>query len=640
MPNPPSDAYAAPIRTIADVERVERTPWQERIPAQDTYSMLRAACQRWPHRVALRLLLAGAADAPVRSVCYDELLQGVHRTANALHACGVRRDVAVAILLPNIVEGHFALWGAEAAGVASPINPLLDPGYIARICAETGAQVLVALGPAPGSDIWDKAVDVTEQAASVHTLLQVDLAAALGHRAGGAAQEPRGRLPRRAGVRVLDFHAALAAADSTELACGRRPEGKDPCAYFHTGGTTGYPKIAVHRHLNESFLAWVLQAFDDRAQVMLAGLPLFHVNGALITGLWAFCTGSEVVMLTPGGYRTPGVLDHFWGIARRFDATTFSAVPTILAALAAKPLPEGGIPSLRHVLCGAAPLPRQVAIDFERAAGVHIHEGYGLTEGTCVSTVNPPCGERQPGSVGIRLPYQELQLFALGADAKPGGSAQPGEAGVIAIRGPNVFAGYLRERDNRDIWIADGWFNTGDLGRIGADGRLTLCGRAKDLIIRGGHNIDPSMIEDALNAHPSVALAAAVGQPDRNVGELPVAYVAVKPGVALSGDALREEVRGAIPERAAVPVRIEVLPSLPLTAIGKVSKPHLRLLAVDHVLREALFDSGLGHVRARARLCPEQGTVVDLTGPAEARSAAIALAGLYPVTPHWQETNP
>jgi fatty-acyl-CoA synthase len=640
MPESPSQAHAAPIRTLADVERVERTPWQACIPARDTYSTLRAACTRWPQRVALRLLLAGAADAPVRAVRYDELLEGVHRTANALHACGVRRDTVVAILLPNLVEGHFALWGAEAAGIASPINPLLEPAYIARICAETGAQVLIALGPAPGFDIWEKAVDVAAHAASIHTLLQVDLAAALGQRPAGAAQEPRGRQPCRAGVRVLDFHTALAAADGSMLASGRSPEADAPCAYFHTGGTTGYPKIAVHRHANEAFLAWVLQAFDDRAQVMLAGLPLFHVNGALITGLWAFCTGSEVVMLTPGGYRTPGVLDHFWAIARRFEATTFSAVPTILAALAAKPPPEGGIPSLRHVLCGAAPLPRQVAIDFERAAGVPIHEGYGLTEGTCVSTVNPLRGVRQRGSVGIRLPYQELRLFALGADGRPAGFAPPGEAGVIAIRGPNVFAGYLRERDNRDSWIADGWFNTGDLGRIAADGHLTLCGRAKDLIIRGGHNIDPSMIEDALNAHPAVALAAAVGQPDRHVGELPVAYVATKPGVALSGDVLREAVRGAIPERAAVPVRIEVLPSLPLTAVGKVSKPHLRLLAVDHVLREALSAAGLGHVRAKARLCPERGTVVDLTGPAEARGAAIALAGSYAVTPHWQEANP
>ena len=541
------------------------------------------------------------------------------------------------ILLPNIIEAHFALWGAQAAGIASPVNPMLEAAYIARICAETNAGVIVAFGPAPGSDIWDKAVDAAEQTASVHTLLQVDPAAALGQRAAASSHAPSGRMPRRPGIQVLDFHDALAAAEPGALASGRIFDPEETCAYFHTGGTTGYPKIAMHTHSNEAFIGWVLEKVDNRPQVVLSGLPLFHVNGALVTGLWAFHCGSQVVMLTPAGYRTPGLLDAFWSIARRFEATTFSAVPTILAALMARPLPEGGLPLLKHVFCGAAPLPRQVALGFEQATGMRIHEGYGLTEGSCVSTVSPPLGERRLGTVGIRIPYQELRLFAVGPDGRPSGYAQPGATGVIAIRGPNVFPGYLREADNQGIWIEGGWYNTGDLGRFDEDGRLVLCGRAKELIIRGGHNIDPSMIEDVLQAHPVVAMAAVVGQPDRHAGELPVAYVTAKPGVDVSPESLLEHARATLPERAAVPVRIEVLPALPLTAVGKVSKLHLRLLAIDHVLSEALRAAGLEGVRAKARLSPEQGTVVDLTGPASARTAAIELAGLYPVTPHWVE---
>ncbi len=627
------------LRSHADLALIERSPWQEHIPALNTYALLRAACERRPEAMALRLLLGADASAPTRDLRYAGLLEGLHRTANALHRCGVTAGTAVTILLPNIIEAHFALWGAQAAGIASPVNPMLEASYIARICAETKAGVIVAFGPAQGSDIWDKAVDAAEQTGTVHTLLQVDPAAAFGQRPAGGVHAPSGRMPRRAGVEVLDFHDVLAAAEPAALESGRVFDPEAPCAYFHTGGTTGYPKIAVHTHSNEAFIGWVLEKADNRPQVVLSGLPLFHVNGALITGLWAFHCGSEVVMLTPAGYRTPGLIDAFWSIARRFGATTFSAVPTILAALMVRPLPTGGVPTLTHVFCGAAPLPRQVALDFEQATGVPILEGYGLTEGSCVSTVSAPHAQRQLGTVGIRIPYQDLQLFAVGADGRPTDQALPGTTGVIAIRGPNVFPGYLRQADNQGVWIEGGWFNTGDLGRLDADGRLVLCGRAKDLIIRGGHNIDPSMVEDALQAHPAVAMAAVVGQPDRHAGELPVAYVTLKPGASVPPESLLDHARATLPERAAVPVRIEVLPALPLTVVGKVSKPHLRLLAIDHALGEALRTASLDGVIAKARLSPEQGTVVDLTGPATLQTAAIELTGLYPVTPNWVETT-
>jgi fatty-acyl-CoA synthase len=624
------------FRYAADLESIEAVPWRARMAATDTYTLLRDACLRHADRVALRLLRAGRPDAGVRSVRYAELLDGVHRTANALHALGVQRDVPVAILLPNLIETHFALWGAQAAGIASPINPMLDDAYIARICAETGAQVVVALGPAPGSEIWAKAVKVAEGVPTIHTLLQVDLAAALDDSRSDPARPPGGERPRRDGVRVLDFHAELSRASGASLDSARVFDACEPCAYFHTGGTTGYPKVAIHSHLNEAFLAWVMESLYGPDNVLLAGLPLFHVNGALVTGLAAFHCGFEVVMLTPGGFRTPGVIDHFWALVQRFGATGFSAVPTILAGLARRPLPDGGLPSLRHAICGAAPLPRQVAHEFERLTGLPVHEGYGLTEATCVSAVNPLLGQRRRGSVGVRLPYQDLRLFKVDADGRASGEAGVGEVGVIGVRGPNVFPGYLRESDNRGLWLAEGWLNTGDLGRLDAGGHLTLCGRAKELIIRGGHNIDPALIEDALAAHPAVAMVAAVGQPDRHAGELPVAFIALKPGAQASVDELQAYAVRNVPERAAVPVRIEVLAALPLTAIGKIAKPALRLRAADHVLAAAFAEHGVGEVRATSRLSSELGVVVDLRGPESLRDRALATAGLYPVNPVWQ----
>jgi fatty-acyl-CoA synthase len=621
------------VRTVADIESFERTPWRERLPAHTTYDLLHRACHRHGSRPALRLLLAPTADAPTHDVSYAALLEGVNRTANALRGCGIGSGSAVTILLPNLVEAHFALWGAQAAGIASPVNPMLEAAYIARICEETQAEVLIALGPTPGFDVWEKAVQVAERVGTLQTVLQVNISSSHLHPA-----RPLGPLPRRKNIRVLDFHGVLAAADADRLTFGRTIAADEPCAYFHTGGTTGYPKVAVHSHLNEAFMACALEWVDNRDDVVLAGLPLFHVNGAMVTGLGAFHRGAQVVMLTAAGYRAPGLLDHFWPLARRFGATTFSAVPTVLATLLEKPWPKDGVPTLRHVLCGAAPLPRQVAVDFERLTGARVHEGYGLTESTCVSTVNPPLGQRQLGTVGLRIPYQEIGLFALGPDGRP--IAEPAAAdrpGVIGLHGPNIFPGYLRDSDNQSAWIAPGWFNTGDLGRWGDEGRLVLCGRAKDLIIRGGHNIDPQLIEDALVSHPAVAMAAAIGQPDRHAGELPVAYVTLRSGSEASAPALLEHARARIPERAAMPVRIEVVSALPLTTVGKISKPHLKMMAIDRVLREAFDAEGLLDIESGSTLGTGGGIVVELRGPEPHKAAALALAGRYPISAQWQE---
>lgn len=621
------------IRTIADVKRLENSgPWQTLIPATNTYDILRLACHKYAHKTALQFLTSGQADAPTVKQTYAELLQSVHRTANALHALGVTPATPVAILLPNLLETHWALWGTQASGIASPINPMLEADYIARICNETRAEVLIVLGPLPGSDIWPKAAKVVQAVPSIRTVMVVTPGSQGTPELSSLADDVG-----RSDVDVCDFHTALRAAVPDRLMNERVFSQNEPCAYFHTGGTTGYPKVAVHTHANEAFLAWVLESLFEQDQVLLCGLPLFHVNGAIVTGLSAFHCGFEVVILTAGGFRTPGVLDNFWAFANRFKATSFSAVPTIYAALTHKPLPPEGLVTLKRGVCGAAPLPPQVAIEFERATGLCIFEGYGLTEGTCVSTSNPPLGEAKLGTVGIRIPYQDLRTFKVDSNGKAMGESAPGEVGVVGIRGPNVFGGYLRAKDNDGIWLGDGWLNTGDLAYLDAEERLVLCGRAKDLIIRGGHNIDPAMIEDALTAHPAIAMAAAVGEPDAHAGEIPVAYVMLKPSQSIDEAALAAHARNTIPERAAVPVRIEVLPSLPLTAVGKISKPHLRLLATQYAVLRALNDAGLAGVTSEAALSPEKGVVVQVTCAAGQLNAVQAALGRFNLNVEWKE---
>lgn len=626
---PIATAPAAPIRSLEELRNFEITPWQQQLPAENTYDLLRLACQRHPDRTALRFVLTGATDAPQFAIRYATLMEQVTRAANAFHRAGVTAQQAVALLLPNLPETHYALLGAQAAGIASPINPMLDVEHIVSIVNATGATALVAMAPVPDSDAWAKAVAVAERCPSLRTMFVVSLDAYVDQASAEALRAlylgaPK---PQRTGLKLLPFDAALRKEPADHLVSGRVIESGDRCAYFHTGGTTGLPKIAVHTHLNETFVACMLGVLESRPHVVLCGLPLFHVNGAMVTGLAAFHSGWGVVMLTPQGYRGKDVMANFWRLVQRFGATTFSGVPTIFATLAALPRDGADLSTLRHAFCGAAPLPADVARRFEETAGIPLCEGYGLTEGACVSTLNPTDGSHRAGSVGLRLPHQALQIWQVDSAGRAVRACLAGETGVIGICGPNVFPGYLNEQDNRGIWLAPGWLNTGDLGYLDDDGFLHLTGRAKDLIIRGGHNIDPAMIEDALLRHRAVTLVAAVGQPDEHAGELAVAYVTLKPGTAMTPEELLAAARELVPERAAVPVRIEVLDQMALTAVGKVAKGELRMRAAAHVFRQRLAENGVDatvHVAADAR----RGAIATIqVTAAQAERARAALAG-------------
>jgi fatty-acyl-CoA synthase len=250
-------------------------------------------------------------------------------------------------------------------------------------------------------------------------------------------------------------------------------------------------------------------------------------------------------------------------------------------------------------------------------------EGYGLTEGTCISSINPPLGERRIGSIGYRLPYQEMKVVHLDEHNAFVKDCAVDEIGLIIVRGPNVFSGYTEEAHNRHVWVDTGdgqglWLNTGDLGRQDAEGYFWLTGRKKELIIRGGHNIDPRLIEDPLIEHPAVALAAAVGRPDAHAGELPVAYVQLQPEASISEDALLAYARDNIGEHAAVPKAIHIVEEVPQTAVGKIFKPYLVQLEVADVYQEAAQSvEGVASVEVEVKPHKLYGIAADVRVTAE-----------------------
>ena len=566
------ESESLPLATLADIEAIERVPLTERLTCASTYEMLGRAARDFSPRTALIFLPTGSVDDEAVTITYGELFGRVNQAANMFADLGVRATDTVSYLLPNLPQTHYTIWGGQAAGIVNAVNPFLEVAQIAEIMNAAEARVLVAQGPAPGSDIWDKAMALRALVPGLETILQV----------GGP--------PAADGV--LDFDDMLPTYPDDRLVSGRQIAPGDIAAYFHTGGTTGSPKLARHTHWGEVYQAWCVDFTGkyEAGDVFLCGLPLFHVNAVIVTGLGAFHAGTTVLLAGPMGYRNPVLIRDFWKVVEKYRVSTFSGVPTLYAALLESPVGDADISSLRVVVCGAAPMPVALFCEFERITGVGIREGYGLTEGTCVSSVNPRDGEKRIGSIGLRLPYQEMKCVRIEADGCYAGDCDTDEIGAVVIRGPNAIPGYRQEAYNEGLYVDGEWLNTGDLGRQDKDGYFWLTGRAKDLIIRGGHNIDPAVIEETLHRHADVELAAAVGKPDAYAGELPVAYVKLREGAEADAATLRDFARANITERMAAPADIFLIKTMPVTAVGKIFKPPLRHDAIRRVYGEALAD--------------------------------------------------
>lgn len=563
-----------PVRSIEDVRRLEQTPLAEALTVRSTYEIFRNAAAAFGDKTALTFLrTADPAHEPIRW-SYAELLAGIHQTANMLHALGVGPQDAVAVLLPGCLEYHLALWGGEAAGIVQPLNPLLSDEKLVSLMTAGRAKVLIAYGSDEESGMWSKAMRLRGQVPTLTTVLRV---APHDEPVGGAGDLPEG---------VADFNAMCAHVPADHLASGRDIAPGDIAAYFHTGGTTGAPKLARHSHGAQVFTAWAsvkLQGLKS-SDITINGYPLFHVAGVLPASLSALSAGVEVIIPTTQLMRNKQVLANYWRLVAKYRPTSLSAVPTVLAALANVPLAGADISSIKYCRTGAAVLAPELAARFERLFGLHVHESLGMTEMAGISTITPPGVIGPAGCVGFRLPYSQLRIVALDEHGNPSERELPaGEQGMVLFKSPNLFSGFVDAADTARAFTADGWLATGDLGWLDGEERLNLSGRSKDLIIRSGHNIDPKTIEDALGAHPAVQLCAAVGAPDAYAGELPVAFATLVPGMTASEAELLAFAAARVDEAPAKPKSVVVIEHMPMTNVGKIYKPELRALAARRV---------------------------------------------------------
>jgi acyl-CoA synthetase (AMP-forming)/AMP-acid ligase II len=579
--------------SVKDRDAIEgQMPWADRDVARTMHEFLGRAKDRFGARPAFSFQLLSGPATKAETLTWTRLHARVTQAANLFRALGVGESDVVAYVLPNCTETAVTLLGAAVAGIVNPINPLLEPDQIAAILRETRAKVVVTLKAFPKTDVPQKVAEAVKLAPGVKTVLEVDLARYLAPPKSWIVRLIRPKNPVDHRAQVRDFNAECDRQPGDRLTFADATADR-VAAYFHTGGTTGMPKVAQHKVSGMVYNGWLGATLMFRdADVVMCPLPLFHVFAAYPILMSMIGSGAHVVFPTPQGYRGEGVFDNLWKLIERWKVTYLITVPTALSALMQRPI-NANVSTLRGAFSGSAALPLELYARFEKATGVQIIEGYGLTECTCLVSCNPPEGAKKIGSVGLPLPYTHTRIL----QKTPEGfrDCAVDEVGEICVANPGVFEGstYTEADKNRDLFAEGRFLRTGDLGRLDAEGYLYITGRAKDLIIRGGHNIDPALIEEALMGHPSVAFVGAIGQPDAHAGELPCAYIELVKGAATPVSEIEAFARDRIQERAAVPKHIEILPELPKTAVGKVFKPDLRRRAIARVYDAALAEAGI-----------------------------------------------
>ena len=595
--------------------------WEQRDLPISVYQAIQRTAKKHGERNAVSFQLQSGVNDPAETLTWNQIRAQTAQAANLFRSLGVGKDDVVAFMLPNASETVTTLLGGMTAGIVNPINPLLEVDQIASILRETGAKVLVTLKAFPKTDVPQKAAEAVALAPDVEVVLEIDLLRYLSPPKSWIVPLLRPKNPVVHKARVLNYLTEMQ-RQNTELDFDE-PDQDRVGAYFHTGGTTGMPKVAQHRHGGMIYNGWLGDnlLFDEES-VVFCPLPLFHVFAVHPVLMSMLTSGAHVVFPTPAGYRGDGVFDNFWKLIERWQVTFIIGVPTAFSALMQRPV-DADLSSVRTAFSGSAPLPIELYKRFEESCGVEVIEGYGLTEATCLVSCNPVGGVKKVGSVGIPLPYSDVKILRDTADGVQ--SCDVDEVGEICVSNPGVFAGhtYTQIEKNTDLFHFDDYLRTGDLGRMDDDGYLWITGRAKDLIIRGGHNIDPSEIEEALAGHPAVAMVGAIGQPDAHSGELPCAYVELVAGGSATADELIEFASEHIAERAAVPKHLEILDELPKTAVGKVFKPDLRRSAITRIYNAALEDAGIDARVVKVVEDKKLGLVAHLSGASAADNEAV-----------------
>lgn len=537
-----------------------QVPRHVTIPDQLLTEFIEASVHRWPDRAAI--VYYGAKWS------YREFWDASERFAAALSREGVGPGDRVALYLPNCPAYPIALFATWRLGATVvQVSPLYLGQDLTRLLKDASPKAVVTLEilypnlAKVRSDVAIPTVFVARLREFYPWYLRPFVNSVLRKQ-----KLPTG-FPTDAWVRP--WKKALGTAGSVPLA--KSDPGTTVAVLQYTGGTTGRPKAAMLTHRN--LVANVTQSnswnirLTPGDEVVVAAIPLFHIYGLTVAVLMGFAVGATVVLQTRPEIR------ELLKLIDRYQPTQFPGVPALYQAFNRQPdLAKYKVRSIKYCLSGSAPLPVEVQRRFEELTGASVVEGYGLSETSPVTHVNPLSGERRVGSVGVPLPDTDQRVVDLETASKVLG---PEEVGELCVRGPQVMLGYYHQPEETAAVLKDGWFRTGDIARIDADGFAYIVDRKKDMVNVGGMKVYPREVEEVLFQHPAVADVAVVGGPDPERGESVVAFVVRKPGVTVTAEELIAFVRDRIAHYKA-PCRVEFRDQLPRSGVQKVLRRVLR----------------------------------------------------------------
>lgn len=524
--------------------------------------MFESVCREFPTRPAVTL--------KGKTLTYAQLQAQVNQFAAALARLGVTTDSRVALWMPNLPQliiAYFATLrlGAQTVGT----NPLYVEREIEHQFNDAGVDVVVTL------DFlwWGKLRGIVDRTPVKHVVVTsipeylpfpLNFLAPLKLRKTGQYV----KVPRE--PRVLFFKELLASGAPTVPTASF--DWDHPAQLLYTGGTTGVSKGAVLTHRNLSCNAQQAASWfpnlERGQEVLLACLPYFHSFGNTVSLLWPISMGAHIV-LAPN----PRDIADLVASIRKYRVTLFPAVPALYNGIVNFPgVDKIDISSVKFCFSGSAPLPVEVMTRFETLTGGKITEGFGLTETSPITHVNPLSGLRKPGSIGIPVPGTDMKIVDAETGTRELGLNEEGE---LCLRGPQVMAGYWRRPDETAQMIRDGWLHTGDLARLDDDGYAFICGRKKDMILVSGFNVYPDEVDQILFAHPKVLEAATIGVPDPQKGEHVKSFVVLQPGQQATAEEILEYCRQQLAPYK-VPKEIAFLSELPKSSMLKILRRELR----------------------------------------------------------------